>query len=358
MAYIQKRVHASGKVTYRARIRVDGAPEMSQSFPSRKEAKKWSVSMEADIRAGRFFGRQKEKKKKFGDLVDRMIDEVLPNNPDSFQKLKTQLLWWNSHLKDYYLCHITSHMISDLKGKLINEKTPRGDKRTGSTGNRYLAALSKAFTSGVNEWGWIKENPVKKVVKFEEGKPRERFLTVEEVGLILDDAKKSKSPHVYGYALFALSTAARRGEIKKLKWLDVCFQRKTATFRDTKNGETRVTPLNDKLIDHLLDKRANQTILSEYVFPSRDGKKGADVRTAFENIVKRLGLQDVLFHTLRHTVASHLGIRNTSAPQIANIGGWKSYAMVKRYTHLSVDSTAVVLNDLNDELFKEVGNVK
>lgn len=356
MAYIQKRVHASGKVTYRVRIRVDGAPDMSQSFPSRKEAKKWAISMEADIRAGRYFGRQEDKKKKFSDLVDRMIDEVLPNNPGSFQKIKTQLLWWNTHLKDYFLCHITSHMISDLKSKLINEKTPRGDKRTGSTGNRYLAALSKGFTVAVNEWGWIKENPVRKVVKFEEGKPRERYLTEDEINLLLEECKKSKSPHVYGFALFALSTAARKGEITNLKWFDVCFQRKTATFRDTKNGETRVTPLNDKLIECLLDKRANQTVFSEYVFPSRNGKKGADVRTAYENIVKRLGFQDVLFHTLRHTVASHLGIRNTSAPHIAIVGGWKTLSQVKRYTHLSVESTASVLFDLNEELLKGVGN--
>jgi integrase len=312
--------------------------------------------MEADIRAGRFFGRQEDKKKKFGDLVDRMIEEVLPNKPDSFQKLKTQLLWWNSHLKDYYLCHITSHMISDLKGKLINEKTPRGDKRTGSTGNRYLAALSKAFTNAVDEWGWVKENPARKVGKFEEGKPRERYLTEAEINLLLDECKESKSPHVYAVALFGLSTAARKSEILNVKWSDICLQRKTAIFRDTKNGETRVTPLNDKLIECLLDKRAKQTVFSEYVFPSRDGKKGADIRTAYENIVERLGLKDVLFHTLRHTVATHLGIRNTSIPHIAKVGGWKSYAMVKQYTHLSVESTADILNDLNDDLLKGVGD--
>lgn len=55
-------------------------------------------------------------------------------------------------------------MISDLKSKLINEKTPRGDKRTDSTGNRYLAALSKAFTTAVKEWGWIKEKSIQKLV--------------------------------------------------------------------------------------------------------------------------------------------------------------------------------------------------
>ena len=42
MAYIQKRKHPSGALTYGARIRLKGAPEMSESFPSRKYALAWA----------------------------------------------------------------------------------------------------------------------------------------------------------------------------------------------------------------------------------------------------------------------------------------------------------------------------
>ncbi len=41
MAVIQKRTHLSGKTTYRARIRLKGFPDLSESFPTRREAKEW-----------------------------------------------------------------------------------------------------------------------------------------------------------------------------------------------------------------------------------------------------------------------------------------------------------------------------
>lgn len=42
-----------GEVTYCARIRLKGAPEMSESFLNRKKAKEWAARMESEIKAGR-----------------------------------------------------------------------------------------------------------------------------------------------------------------------------------------------------------------------------------------------------------------------------------------------------------------
>jgi len=39
MAYIQKKLHPSGKMSYRARIRLNGSTDISETFPTRKEAK-------------------------------------------------------------------------------------------------------------------------------------------------------------------------------------------------------------------------------------------------------------------------------------------------------------------------------
>jgi hypothetical protein len=120
MAYIEKRIHPSGRTTYRARIRVNGAPNISESFPTRRAAKEWSDKMEADIRQGRYFGRSESKERTFSELVDRYREQQLPKNPKSFKKCVVQLLWWKEHLKDYYLCGITPAVITELKEKLIN----------------------------------------------------------------------------------------------------------------------------------------------------------------------------------------------------------------------------------------------
>ena len=83
MAYIQKREHSSGVTTYRVRIRVKGSPEISESFPTRKLAKKWADRMEAEVRKGRYFGKDEYKERTFGEFIDRYIAQELPKNPKS-----------------------------------------------------------------------------------------------------------------------------------------------------------------------------------------------------------------------------------------------------------------------------------
>jgi hypothetical protein len=65
MASIQKRVHPSGTITYRVRIRLSGSPLISESFPTRREAKEWASKMEADVRQGRYFGKAESKEHTF-----------------------------------------------------------------------------------------------------------------------------------------------------------------------------------------------------------------------------------------------------------------------------------------------------
>jgi len=354
MAYIQKRIHPSGTITYRVRIRINGSPDMSETFPTRREAKEWTLKMESAIRQGRYFGKRECKERTFADLCDRYISKELPKNPQSYKKLEKQLLWWKAHLKDYYLCHITSSMISELKDKLLEEKTPRKTLRSHSTANRYLAALSGAFRVAVKEWNWLQENPLSNISRFKEGRSRERFLTVEEIEKLLTVCKTSKSPHLYPVTLFAVSTGARKGEILNLKWKDLDIERQTAVFRETKNGETRTIPLSPFLINCILEEKKKRIMFSEYVFPSNDGKSPADIRTAWERTVEEADLDGICFHSLRHTAASHLAMGGASTLEVGAILGHKTLAMVKRYSHLSIAATAKVLFRMNEEILGKI----
>jgi integrase len=355
MAYVEKRIHPSGNTTYRARIRLEGSPNISESFPTRREAKEWAAKMESDVRQGRYFGEKTSKERTFSDLMDRYIAQEASKNKKSFHKYTKQLLWWKKHLKDYYLCNISPSTISELKDQLLREKTPQGNLRSPSTANRYLAALSGAFSIAVKEWNWLKENPVSKISKYKEAKPRERFLTKEEIEKLLAICKSSLSPHLYAVTLFAICSGARKGEILGLAWKDVDFERQTATLRETKNGETRTIPLSTPIVACLLDERKKRTRLSEYVFPSEDGTHPADIRTAWENAIQEAEL-DICFHTLRHTAASHLTMGGASMIEVGSILGHKTLAMVKRYSHLSVAATAKVLNRMNEEVLGKTVN--
>lgn len=356
MAYIEKRKHSNGKLTYRARVRQAGSPDVSATFKTRTEAVKWSQRMESEIRAGRYFGREEDREKTFAEFIDRYIEKELPKNQKAYVKQKMLLTWWKSQLGSYFLCHITPSMIAELRDKLLSETTTRKHLRTPSTTNRYLASLSRAFTIAQREWQWIKENPVSKITRPKENKHRERYLDKEEIGRLLEECRKSKSPHLYPVTVFALATGARKGEILGLKWEDLDLSRETATFRDTKNGETRTVHLSESVLGCLRGERGKRIMLSEYVFPRSDGKGPADIRTAWERAIELSGLKNVCFHSLRHTAASHLAMNGASTLEISKILGHKSLSVLQIYTHLSTSSTSKVLNRLDQEILGEYMN--
>lgn len=351
MAYIEKRKRSKGKVVYRARIRQEGSPHLEQTFSTRGEAVKWSRRMESEIQAGRFFGREESKERTFAEFVDRYIEKELPKNPSSFAKQKMLMTWWKSELGSYYLCHVTPSMVAELRDKLLTQTTRRKNLRTPSTTNRYIAALSRAFTIAQREWHWIKENPVSKITRPKENKHRDRYLEKDEIRLLLDECKKSKSPYLYVVTVFALATGARKGEILGLKWDDVNLERSTVTFRDTKNGDTRSVHLSDSVLRCLKEESSKRVIFSEFVFPRTDGKGPACIRTAWDRALKNTGLKNVCFHSLRHTAASHMAMAGSSVLEISKILGHKSISITSKiYAHLSTASTEGTLNRLDEEI--------
>jgi hypothetical protein len=64
--------------------------------------------------------------------------------------------------------------------------------------------------------------------------------------------------------------------------------------------------LSAAIIRHLKGVQERRCVESRYVFSNHDGTKPADIKTAWENAVKEARLQNVCFHSLRHTAASHL----------------------------------------------------
>src|ERR1700722_5997058 len=230
MAYIEKRQHPTG-TTYRARIRVQGMPPESASFPNRSLAKEWAHRKEAEMRAARYFPHDGGKKRTFASFTDLYIEKFLSKNPKSFSKQRQLMLWWKDKLGSYYLSHISPSMIATLRDELLSETTRRKSLRSTSTVNRYLAALSKAFTICVKELGWLKENPTQLISRPRENRGRERFLSKVEIEKVLLACSKSKSPYLHSIVLFALSTGARYGEILSLKWEDVDIVYGIAIFR-------------------------------------------------------------------------------------------------------------------------------
>ena len=215
--------------------------------------------------------------------------------------------------------------------------TVRGRLRSPATVNRYMAALSSAYSVAVSEWQWVDENPVVKLGKLKEAKGRERLLTEEELDRLLEATKQSANRDLHTAVVLALSTGARKMEIWGLRWRDVDLNAGQATLRETKNRETRSVPIQGYALELMKQKSRVRRIDTDLVFPSTvDPQKSFDFRRAWEAVLRKAEIDDFRWHDLRHSAGSYLAMSGASVRDIAEILGHKTLQMAMRYSHLSL----------------------
>jgi integrase len=221
----------------------------------------------------------------------------------------------------------------------------KAGRRSEATVNRYHASLSAVFTWAVKKRraprGW--ENPCRKVERAPEAPGIVRFLADDELERLLASAKASSWPRLYLLILMAITTGARRGELLGLTWGDVDLERAVAHIRRTKNGQARALPLVPAVLEEL--RRFAGAVPQACVFPSRgELDKPRAFESAWRAALDRARVRRFRFHDLRHTCASYLAQNGASLLEISDTLGHRQLAMTKRYSHLTVDSKAKLVN--------------
>ncbi|MFK7794607.1 MAG: tyrosine-type recombinase/integrase [Gammaproteobacteria bacterium] len=352
MAHIEARTDKKGKTRYRVQIRLKGHPTQSATFERKTDAKKWAQDTESAIRDGRHFKTVESKRHTVGEMLDRYIKTVLPKKGKNQSNQKPQLEWWKEKIGGYLLADATPSLIAEHRDMLQEDKTHMGTKRSPSTANRYLAALSHCFTVAVNEWEWLDDSPMRKVRKCKEPRGRVRFLSDDERKRLLLACQEVENGSLYPIVVLALSTGARQSEILTLKWKQVNLKRGQITLFDTKNDEIRSIPLVGHA--HEIIQRLSQIrrIDSDLLFPGKRNKKSpTTIRAAWEKALEIAEIEDFRFHDLRHSAASYLAMSGGTLAEIADILGHKTLQMVKRYAHLSDSHNSKVVSKMNDQIF-------
>lgn len=338
MGTIREYKKADGTISYHAEVRLRGYPPQRDTLRTRSLAKKWIQDTESAIRDGRHFRTSESKKHTLGDLIDRFISQWLPKNPKGKAKQTALLTWWKSRLAHLLLADVTPNIIGEARDVLLSENTRRNQLRSPSTVNRYLAALSRAFSVAVQEWGWLEISPMQKVSKPKEASGRNRFLSIEEKERLLVACKESSNYFLYPLVSLSILTAVRFGELINLRWEDVDLSSGFITLRETKNGDRRIIPLTDATIAifKLCPTWSESPI--GYIFKSerKNSQTGLiSVRRAFENALRIACIKDFRWHDLRHTAASYMAMSGATQGELMTILGHRSPQMTKRYAHFS-----------------------
>ncbi len=355
MATISKQSGKRG-TSYKVRIRKPNNPTVTKTFSSKNLAEKWARKTELAIEEGTYFDKVEASKHTVADLVDKYLEEDLKKLSNSdWRGRKHQLTWWKDQIGYLTLNRVTPALLAEHRNILKTEPTITKKNRSGSTVNRYMAALSAAFGIAITEWQWMSENPFMRVRREKEPDGRVRFLSPDERTNLLNACKESKSQSLYLVVILALSTGMRQSEIMSLKWSQIDTDRKKIIIPKTKNGEIRPVPLVG-LASKLFKRRAKiRDIKNPYIFPGRLHAHSKFPRTAWESAISTAEIKDFHFHDCRHSAASELAMNGASLHEIAAILGHKTLAMVQRYAHLSEQHTTSVVERMNNAVFGDQG---
>ncbi len=170
-------------------------------------------------------------------------------------------------------------------------------------------------------------------------------LTPEQLKRLLEVINKYDNIQAANFMLLILFTGMRRGELFRLKWQDVDFERGFIHICDPKGGSDQIIPLNASARKVLKNHpRTN----SEYVFPGKDGKQRKDIKRQANRIKKRAGLP-------KNFRPCH-GIRHVFASMLASSGQVDMYTLQKLLTHKSPLMTQRYAH-LRDETLKRASNL-
>lgn len=346
MGSIREVKKKNGETTYHVEVRLRGRKPARDSFRTKTEAKEWIQDTEAAIRDGRYKGRVGSKRHTVGDLIDRFISHCIPKHPRYYNQKVQLLTRWKDELGKVRLSDLSSSHIATVRDHLLAEATSKKSVRRPSTVNRYLAAFSKALNVAVKEWEWLKENPMQKISKPKEGRSRDRFLSLDEKQRLLEACHASSNPLLYPIIALALEMGMRFGEIIKLRWKDIDFDRELITLRETKNGEDRILPLTRESLAILRQMQSENCKGNELVFKSRrhpSTEKPIDIRKSFAKALKIAQIEGFRFHDLRHTAASYLAMNGATQGELMVILGHKTPTMTKRYAHYSQQHIRLIM---------------
>lgn len=296
-----------------------------KAIGTKKEAEMALTAIKADILRGEYRFKR-ERSIKFEDFADEYL-RYAKANKKSWKSDRVLLNRLVPFFRGKKLSKITPRLIEEYKLKRISECKQRNKNKKvkPSSVNRELSCLKFMF-SLAERWKLVNDNPVKEVRLFKEQKIAMKILTEDEAEKLIHNSCEHLKPII----ILALHTGMRRGEIFKLKWNDIDFNKHFIYVKETKSNVMRKVPMNSFVADTL--KRIKRE--GDYVFYNPKTKDHiTDVKKAFRAACRRAGIKDLRFHDLRHSAATSMVTGGIDLVTVAEILGHSDIKTTMRYAH-------------------------
>ena len=333
-----QRTDATGKPMWYVRLYYQGRERRFGKFPNKTAAREFYEKAKHEQTQGRFFP---ERYQHGGfELMETLLDRYVANLTDKRRRTIADETyyagWWKARLKGKRANQVTAQVVDEAKRHLTAEGY------AAQTIVHYLKFLRHVLYAMIGK-GKLPENPFDSVVLPKLRPTRTRFLSSEEEHALMDAIGIRYAPWVR----LAILTGLRRSEQFGLRWSDVDLDLGLLTLPMTKSGGCQYVHLNEEAKVILRGIAAvreahvdgDTTPRSPWVFPSENLDSHLDVSNFYGRVfmpaVRAAKLEDVTWHTLRHTFASRLAMNGATDSTIAALLRHSGTALVARYAHLS-----------------------
>lgn len=310
MAFIRRRVHSSGRVTYCVVFKDPrGRWRERAAGPRRKDAEVLLRRLLEEVAGGTFEAPREDPA--FAEFAARFLHAKKETIKPSTYKDYAEVL--RNHLIPFFgklrLSEITPLKVQDFLMAMQDKGT------TPATVGKIYRVLKVILRYAIS-LDLIDRDPTLAIKPPRVEREEMRFLTPEEVNILLEA--------VDGDARDILSTAVfsglRQGELLALRWRDIDFEagvirvtrsyHSSGGFSDLKTSASRRNvPMIPRLASILRARHEakGRPDPEDLVFPSAAGTpldRHNLVSRIFEPALERAGLKRIRFHDLRHTYAS------------------------------------------------------
>jgi len=289
----------------------------------------------------------------FGEFLTSYVSmQMLRDVPGVVSKYKRHLkpIWGNVLLED-----ITPAMINRQKIHWLKVIAP-------STLNQVMSLLSRIYSAlQPRGLGLYKgTNPVLHAKKMEVDNTRLRFLTKQEAAQLMDMLEEMHTP-TYRMCAFALYAGLRKTEVLTIRRANVDLDNNILLIRtkDKKQGKMAALPIMPKLrkvIEEMFMEKyfkPNERLFTQTKFNYKTFHQAIDFCRLNDNIDWDNSDLDgqrfkVVFHTLRHSFASHLVADGVPLETVRRLMRHASISVTERYAKVNDQQLKEAINVLND----------
>ncbi|SUZ30845.1 hypothetical protein ROE7235_00574 [Roseibaca ekhonensis] len=335
--FISARDPKDGLPRYCAQIRrrtEEGPINVSKTFSSLEDAKKWRDDTLAQIQLGLLAPSQED-----GAKTGPLVCDLIQKRKDKGRSVESSATQNLNFLINHERCKVPASTIDlkwfqDVAEDLLKlEMLPQ-------TAATYMTMLASSLKWAAERDEDVPYGAVVRAMKvlwhdeiLARSEARERRPSLEELDRIFDAVlanKRQKIP-VITISVFAIFSCRRLSEICRLRWSDLNVTDRKILVREMKHPrKKKVNNVWVKLTPQALKIILSMPRTSEFIFPYNPRSVG----TAFRRHRQRAEIDDLRFHDLRHEGISRLFEKGKRDHFVMKTSGHQSRDCLDRYVNV------------------------